>query len=867
MSPQNSISTKTPKLKNKETKKHVASMEKEGGKKPSLVGIAIGIGGFILIACLCVISVFGITRLTGKFFGPKTNFPKTEVKVVRQKTETITDEGGEVELENLQISIPEDAVQGEAEIIVAQVSPASLPVDPPEDVVGDVFAIEWQSTKAFQEEEVTLNFSFDPKDIPDGVPLSRLSIFTFDGEDWMRVPSEVDQENHLITTSTAHFSFWSWGLSRIAPDYTQGDIHVSGHVEFEYGSYQHDTDISTLPASGLRFALIDSDLISLEEDWLDDDGSFNFIVPEGTDVGLGLDVILRVYADHPDYGKVTKYTGPGAGAWFYNSEIYKTSLSTQSISFGTILIPTEHSGAFNILHAIGQGHRFSTEGGYWTPDPAHIIWAGLTDEEPFDNAFNDEEQYISISSAPQSAWDHDLIRSLYGEYLLYDLSGKESLFCSGRYDTMFTQASECWAWQKGWALFFGTASGDNSYYEEYRNRSSSSVELDLEENFYTDAPQTAASIGTLLWDLADRNQDGEQVSIPIDEIFQLLRNYGTQVDSIDSFYNFLDIRVGMDAETCLVFADYEVVEMEICSSFSTSEGHRNYGQEEDEEQDNQQEDEVEYYPITYGDNLYGELEFNGQDVYMFEGNAGDILEIGMMAYEEDELDPFVILIQEWDNRVVDQNDDMADGMGDSLIEAVELPEDGTYLILARGDGQGEYMIWLEHTGNTSQNSASSQETEPPIDPEPSEEPESTQEPEPTQVSEPTDHPFEGKVIDLGIVPHYDAPKTWTVEIPSDFTRVEVGCYGADNDEIMQYCGWQGSLSIDGETVWKFARYDSELGGIFHNYLLGEDIIEKNGKGLYLDVTGVVQSGEIEIEFDHNTSGTGAGIKVRITTEE
>jgi hypothetical protein len=861
MSPQKSKSSQTAKLKKKETEKHLASTEKEEAKMPPIAWIAIGIGGFIIITCLCVVSVFGVTRLSGKFFGPKTNFPKTEVKVVRQKTEIITTEGGEVELEDLQIIIPEDAVEGEAEILVAQISPASLPVEPPDDVVGDIFAIEWQSNKASQGDEVALNFSFNSKDIPENVPLSCLSIFTFDGEDWMRVPSEVDQENNILTTSTTHFSYWSWGFSRFAPDYTQGNIQVTGSVEFMYGFYQHDTNASTLPASGLRFALIDSDMITLKEGWLDDDGSFNFIIPEGTDVGLGIDVILRVYADHPDYGKVTKYISPGAGAWFYNSEVYETSLSTESISFRTIRIPAEHSGAFNILHTIGQGHRFSNEEGYWMPSPAHIIWAGLSNEEPFDNAFNDEERYISISSTPQSAWDHDLIRRLYGEYLLNDLSGKESLFCRGRFDTMFTEASDCWAWQKGWALFFGTASGKSSHYEEYRNRSSPAVELDLEDNFYTDTPETAASIGTLLWDLGDSHEDGERVSIPIDEIFQLLRNYGTQVDSIDSFYNFWDIRVGINAEICHVFADYEVVEVENCPSYSSSDDHQEYDPEEDQEHSQPQEGEIEYREIKYSDNLYGELDLDGQDVYVFQGDAGDILKIGMMAYEEDELDTFVILIQEWDNHVVDQNDDMAEGLYDSLIEDVELPEDGTYLILARGEGQGEYMIWLEHTGNASQDSASGQETEP------SDELESTPESEPTEEPEPTDHPFEGEVIDLGVVPHYDAPKTWTVEIPSDFIRVEVGCYGADNNEIMQYCGWQGSLSIDGDYVWRFNRYDSELGGIFHNYLIGEDIVERDGKGLYLDVTDAVQAGEIEIKFDHNTSGSGAGIKVRITTEE
>jgi len=870
MSPQNNEDKDSPAKQKPQDAAKKSTTEREESKTSPVLWVSIGLGIFVVLVCLCAASIFGVSQLSDRFLGPRTTYPESELKVIQQKTESITVEGCEVELEDLRIVIPEDAVEGDGEILVAQVSPKSLPVEPPEEVIGDVFAIDWQSTRTSPDEEVSLNFQFNPKDIPDDIPLSQLSIFTFDGEDWIRMQSQIDQENHIITTTTSHFSWWSWGISRIKPDKTVADITVTGKVEFMAGDYQHDSHATSLPAAGLRFALVDSDKIILEEDWLKGDGSFHFVIPEGTDVGLGIDVILRVYADHREYGKVTKYAGLGAGAWYYNSEVYETSLSTESIAFGTIRIPEEASGAFNILHAIGQGHRFSSDEGFWTPSPVHVVWVGPSDDEPFDNGFNEEDIFISVASSPQSAWDHDLVRALYGEYLLYDLYGHESLFCNGRYDTVAVKTNPCWAWHKGWGLFFGTASGGDSLYEEFRNRSSAAVSLDLEDDFYTDTPETAASVATLLWDLADRSEDGERVSIPMDEIFQLLRNYGTQVDSIESFYNFWDIRVGIDASTCQVFADYEVVEAEECPRSSPAADSQYEDVEDDRDIDNQQGDD-DYIWIEYGDNLYGELEPDGQNVYIFEGDAGDLIEIGMMAYEEDQLDTLVILIQEWDNRVVDQNDDMQDGMPDSLMENVELPEDGQYLILARGEGQGEYMLWLEFKGYASSDSQP-EETKPPVEIEPTEEseptdkPEPTEEPETTEESQPTEDAQEGEIIDLGVVPHYDAPKTWKVEIPSNFTRVEVACYGADNDQIMQYCGWYGSLSIDGEYVWKFARYDSELGGIFHNYLLGEDILEKDGKGLYLDVTDAIQAGEIEITFNHNTSGSGAGIKVRIVTE-
>jgi hypothetical protein len=117
--------------------------------------------------------------------------------------------------------------------------------------------------------------------------------------------------------------------------------------------------------------------------------------------------------------------------------------------------------------------------------------------------------------------------------------------------------------------------------------------------------------------------------------------------------------------------------------------------------------------------------------------------------------------------------------------------------------------------------------------------------------------------DLGTVTYSQAPKTWTINMPADFAKVEVAHYSYGKDEQNKYVGWNGSLKVNGKYVWKFVRFDSKLGGIVHDYVKGEDVREVTGRGAYLDITSMVKPGKNTITYYHYTEGPGIGVKVRI----
>ncbi len=117
--------------------------------------------------------------------------------------------------------------------------------------------------------------------------------------------------------------------------------------------------------------------------------------------------------------------------------------------------------------------------------------------------------------------------------------------------------------------------------------------------------------------------------------------------------------------------------------------------------------------------------------------------------------------------------------------------------------------------------------------------------------------------DLGNVTYSQAPKTWTINVPENFAKVEVAHYSYGTDEQRKYSGWNGSLKVNGKYAWKFVRFDSKLGGIVHDYVKGENVRETTGRGAYLDITSMVTPGENTITYYHFTEGPGIGVKIRI----
>ena len=117
---------------------------------------------------------------------------------------------------------------------------------------------------------------------------------------------------------------------------------------------------------------------------------------------------------------------------------------------------------------------------------------------------------------------------------------------------------------------------------------------------------------------------------------------------------------------------------------------------------------------------------------------------------------------------------------------------------------------------------------------------------------------------LGTITYQEAPETWTITVPEDFSKVEVSIYGyGREDEGNMYGGWNAWLEVNGNRAWKFMRYDSKLGGIIQDYLKEEEVFETSGKDSYYDITSMVTPGENTITYSHYTEGSGIGVKVKI----
>jgi hypothetical protein len=121
--------------------------------------------------------------------------------------------------------------------------------------------------------------------------------------------------------------------------------------------------------------------------------------------------------------------------------------------------------------------------------------------------------------------------------------------------------------------------------------------------------------------------------------------------------------------------------------------------------------------IAYGDTVTGSLsDDTPEQLWMFEGLAGDIVTITMIAEDSNALDPRLYLFAEGRTSTFDElaeNDDAEDssiGRRNAQIVAFELPADGNYIIEATrfGSGAGRYTLTLESAAG-GKNTASTDE--------------------------------------------------------------------------------------------------------------------------------------------------------------
>src|SRR3989338_1051962 len=123
----------------------------------------------------------------------------------------------------------------------------------------------------------------------------------------------------------------------------------------------------------------------------------------------------------------------------------------------------------------------------------------------------------------------------------------------------------------------------------------------------------------------------------------------------------------------------------------------------------------------------------------------------------------------------------------------------------------------------------------------------------------------GGTLDGGAIASGSA--TWTVNIPSNFVKVETIQYdGANPTNMKKYMGWYGLLEANSNKVWEFKSWSSSTGGIIYDGTLGQEVKESTGSGLWIDATNLFHSGSNTVRFSHSNEGT-IGLKIKVTVSE
>jgi hypothetical protein len=100
-------------------------------------------------------------------------------------------------------------------------------------------------------------------------------------------------------------------------------------------------------------------------------------------------------------------------------------------------------------------------------------------------------------------------------------------------------------------------------------------------------------------------------------------------------------------------------------------------------------------------------------------------------------------------------------------------------------------------------------------------------------------------------------------VPAGFTKFEVGNYDVNKPtEVNRYMGWNGYLKVNGQFAWEFKSFTGGVGRI-KDHTIGQEVAETTGRGLWLDITSMVQAGSNTITYYHYTGGDGIGVKTRL----
>jgi len=218
--------------------------------------------------------------------------------------------------------------------------------------------------------------------------------------------------------------------------------------------------------------------------------------------------------------------------------------------------------------------------------------------------------------------------------------------------------------------------------------------------------------------MVDTSRNGE-----LDPYIQLLNEDGDVVAENDDADSDADLPDSLDSQITEFELDSDGTYFIVATRFgqengssegdfelTLDEGEGSGGGNDDNGNDSGNNDNADAISIEYGDTVEGEITDDAVYVYYsFEGEEGDVVTITLVdTSRSGDLDPYVGLVDE-SGEVIAENDDAERGARlpdsfDSQITEFELPDDGTYVIIATrygfedGTGEGEFELTLEEGG-------------------------------------------------------------------------------------------------------------------------------------------------------------------------
>ncbi|MBL7124325.1 MAG: hypothetical protein ISS14_05485, partial [Actinobacteria bacterium] len=121
---------------------------------------------------------------------------------------------------------------------------------------------------------------------------------------------------------------------------------------------------------------------------------------------------------------------------------------------------------------------------------------------------------------------------------------------------------------------------------------------------------------------------------------------------------------------------------------------------------------------------------------------------------------------------------------------------------------------------------------------------------------------ETEIFDTGrLIPYYECPYDYTINVEDNFTRVEIQHYGEDG-RMHKFGGWKAWLTVNESPIYEWESFTEGEGSEWYDYT-DQTYYGDYPPNEYTDITDYIYPGENIITFYHYTEGAGSGIIVKV----